>query len=108
MTMLNKTWKKAKLCYMDTGSFIVYIKTEGIYADVFADDIEARFDISNYELDRQLPKGKNEKVIGLMKDELGEKIMKRSAASRKQRRSIRHKKMRHQEKTYFGRLRKIV
>ena len=33
------------------------------------------FDTSNYELDRWLPRGKNEKVIGLMKDELGGKIM---------------------------------
>ena len=31
------------------------------------------FDTSNYELGRPLPKGKNEKVIGLMKDEWGEK-----------------------------------
>ena len=33
------------------------------------------FDTSNYEFDRPLPKGKNKKVIGLMKDELGGKIM---------------------------------
>ena len=30
---------------------------------------------SNYQLDRPLPKGKNEKVIGLIKDELGKKVM---------------------------------
>ena len=40
---------------MNTGSFIVYIKTEDIYADI-AKDIEARFDTSKYELDRPLPK----------------------------------------------------
>ena len=34
-----------------------------------------KFDISNYELGRPLPKGKNEKVIGLMKDELSGKTM---------------------------------
>ena len=32
-------------------------------------------DTSNYELDRSLSKGKNKKVIGLMKDELCVKIM---------------------------------
>ena len=40
-----------------------------------AEDVETRFDASNYELDRPLSKGKNKKVIGLMKDELGGKIM---------------------------------
>ena len=34
-----------------------------------------RFDTSNYELDKPLPKEKNKKVIGLMKDELGRKTM---------------------------------
>ena len=37
--------------------------------------IEARFHTSNYELDKTLPKGKDKKVIGLMQDELGGKIM---------------------------------
>ena len=37
--------------------FIVYIKTDGIYKDI-AEDVETRFDTSNYELDRSLPKGK--------------------------------------------------
>ena len=49
---------------------IVYIKADYIYKDI-AQDVETRFDTSNYELDRPLPKGKNKKVIGLMKDELG-------------------------------------
>ena len=40
-----------------------------------AEDVETRFDTSNYELDRLLPKGKNKKVIGLMKDELGGETM---------------------------------
>ena len=54
--------------------FIVYIKTDNIYKDI-TEDVESRFDTSNYELDRPLPKGKYKKVIGLMKDELGGKIM---------------------------------
>ena len=33
------------------------------------------FNTSNYGLDRSLPKGENEKVIGLFKDKLGGKTM---------------------------------
>ena len=60
---------------MDTDSFIVYIKTDDIYKYI-AEDVETRFDTSNYEIDRLLATGKNKKVIGLMKDELGGKIVK--------------------------------
>ena len=63
-----------KLCFMDTDSFIMNIKTEDFYKDV-ANDVERRFDTSNYEVDRPLPTGKNKKVIGLMKDELGGRII---------------------------------
>ena len=68
--------KKAKLCYMDTGSFVVYIRTDDLYKDI-AEDVETRFVFSICELDRPLPKGKNKKVTGLIKDELGGKIMKK-------------------------------
>ena len=63
-----------KLCYMDTDGFIMHIKTKDFYKDI-AYDVEKRFDTSNYEVNRPLPTGKNKKVIGLMKDELGGKIM---------------------------------
>ena len=65
-----------KLCYMDTDSFGYHIKTEDFYADI-ADDVEERFDMRKYDKEdaRPLPIGKNKKVIGLMKDELGGKIM---------------------------------
>ena len=36
-------------------------------------DVENRFDTSNHEVNRPLPMGKNKKVIGLMRDELGGK-----------------------------------
>ena len=49
--------EKTKLCFMDTDSSIVYIKTDDIYKDI-AEDVETRFDTSNYELHRPLPKGK--------------------------------------------------
>ena len=63
-----------KLCYMDTDSFVMNIKTEDFYKDI-ANDVEKRFDTSNYEVNRPLSTGKNKKVIGLMKDELGGKII---------------------------------
>ena len=66
---------KLKLCYMDTDSLIYSIRTEDFYRDIAEDD-EARFDTSGYVSDRPLPIGKNKKVIGLMKDELGGEIMK--------------------------------
>ena len=59
-----------KLCYMDTDSLIMNVKTKDFYKDI-AQDVEERFDTSNYDVDRPLPKGKNKEVIGLMKDELG-------------------------------------
>ena len=58
--------------YRDT-VFIVYIK-QMIFISI-AEDVEIIFDTSNYELDRPLPEEKNKKAIGLMKDELGGKIM---------------------------------
>ena len=63
-----------KLCCMDTDSFIMNIKTNDFYEDI-ASEFENRFDTSNYEVNRPLPTGKNKKVIGLMKDELGGKII---------------------------------
>ena len=59
----------ARLYYVDTGSFIINIKTEDFYEDI-ANDVEKGSDTSNYEVNRPLPKGKNKKVIQLMKDEL--------------------------------------
>ena len=52
-----------KLCYMDTDSFIMNIKTEDFYKDI-SNDVEKRFDTSNFEVDRALSTGKNKKVIG--------------------------------------------
>ena len=72
--MKPKYSNDVKLCYMDTDSFVINIKTEDFYKDI-ANDVEKRFDTSNYEVDRPLPTGKNKKVIGLMKDELGGRIM---------------------------------
>ena len=68
--MKPKYGNDVKLCYMDTDSFVMNIKTKVFYKYI-ANDVEKRFDTSNYEVDRPLPTGKNKKAIGLMKDELG-------------------------------------
>ena len=72
--MKPKYGNRTKLCYMDTDSFIMSIKTNDFYKDI-ANDVEKRFDTSNYECDRPLPIGKNKKVVELMKDELGGEII---------------------------------
>ena len=66
--------ENAKLCYMDTDIFVIHLKTDDIYKDI-AEDVETRFDTSNFELERPLPKGQNKKVIRLIKDESGGKVM---------------------------------
>ena len=70
-----KYGEKAKLCYMDTDSFIADIKTNDIYKDI-EEHVQTRFDTSNYELKRQLSKGKIKRGIGVMEDELGAKSSK--------------------------------
>ena len=66
---------KAKLCYMDTDSCIVQIKTEGFYRDI-ANDVEKWFDTSNYDKDdkRLLLTGRNKKNMFYLKINQGEKL----------------------------------
>ena len=66
--------ENAIFCYMGKGSFIVHVKADDIYKDI-AEDVDKTFYISNYEIDRPLPVGKNEQVIGLMKYKLGGQII---------------------------------
>ena len=72
--MKPKYDNNVKLCYMDTDSFIMDIKANDFYKDI-AKDVKNRFDTSNYEVNRPLGMGKNKKVIRLMKEELGGKII---------------------------------
>ena len=78
-----KCGDKEKLCYTDTDSFIIHIITEDCFEDI-SNDVEKWYDTSNYnENDRRpLPIGKNKKVIGLFKNELGGRIMKEFCALR--------------------------
>ena len=66
---------------MDTGSFVIHIKTEDFYEDI-ANDVKEWFDTSNYDNNRPISIGKTKKVIGLFKYELGGKIMKEFVALR--------------------------
>ena len=84
-TLMYKFWydyikpkyeDRAKLCYTDTDSFIIHIITEDFFEDI-SNDVEKWFDTSNYDKNDKipLPIGKNKKVPGLFKDELGGKII---------------------------------
>ena len=59
-----KYGNKVKLCYTDTDSLILHIKTDDFYEDI-NNDVEEWFDTSNYEIDRLLiMTNKNKKVLG--------------------------------------------
>ena len=64
-----KYQEKAKLCYMNTDSFIIHIETEDFYKDI-AEDIKKWFDTSGYNKKekRPLPMGISKKVISMFKD----------------------------------------
>lgn len=64
-----------KLKYTDTDAFIYHIKTEDVFNDIKT-DLEYMFDTSNFKRDNPYGiKLANEKVLGLMKDEVGGKII---------------------------------
>ena len=65
--MKPKYGNRIRLCYMDTDSFIMHIKTEDFYEDI-AKDVEKKYDTPNYTVERPLPMGLNKKVISMMKD----------------------------------------
>ena len=50
--------EKVKLCYMHTDRFFVHVRTDDVYKDI-AEDVEKRFNTSNFDVDRLLPMGKN-------------------------------------------------
>ena len=85
-TLMYKFWydyikpkygDKARLCYMDTDSFIMLVQTHDFYIDI-SNDVERWFDTSNFDENdnRPLEIGKSKKVIGKFKDEIGRKIIK--------------------------------
>ena len=74
---------KARLCYTDTDSFIMHIKTDDFYKDI-NNDVDKWFDTSNYDKNdnRPLEIGKKKKVLGKFKDEIGGTIMRKFVALR--------------------------
>ena len=64
------------ILYTDTDSFTIYIKTKDFFEDI-SNDVAKWFDTPNYNKKDKipLPIGKNKKVPGLFKDELGGKII---------------------------------
>ena len=73
----------AKLCYMDTNSFVINIFNEDFFENI-NNDVESWLDTFNYDQNDKKPllMGVNKKVIGMFKDELGGKIMKEFCAVR--------------------------
>ena len=74
--MVPKYSDRQKLCYNDTDRFIYHIKTKDFCSDI-SGGVKERFDTRGYDKEdaRPLLIGLDKKVIGLMKDELGGKIM---------------------------------
>ena len=74
--IMPKYGDKAKLCYTDTESFVISITSDDFFEDI-SNDVERWFNTSNCDKNdkRPLPLGKNKKVPGLFKDDLGGKIM---------------------------------
>ena len=84
-TLMYKFWydyfkpkygDKAKLCYTDTDSFIIYIIIEDFFEDI-SNDVEVWYNTSNYDENDKRPLliAKNKKVVGLFKDKLGGRIL---------------------------------
>ena len=59
-----KYGENVKLCYSDTDSIIVHVKTDHVHKDI-AEDV----DTLNYEVDKPWAKGKSENVIGIIKSQ---------------------------------------
>ena len=55
---------KAKLLFTDTDSLCYHIKTDNIYADIYAD--REQYDLSNYPEDSPYYDDTNEKVLGML------------------------------------------
>ena len=73
---MKKKFKRMKLLFTDTDSLCYELETDDFFKDISA-DVENKFDTSNFEKDHKsgIFYAKNKKVIGMMKDEAGGKII---------------------------------
>ena len=73
--ILNNRYKlnESRLCFSDTDSLLLEIKTEDIYKDMEID--KEMYDFSNYPKDHFFFSNSNKKVLGKMKDELASESM---------------------------------
>ena len=71
-----KFGENAKLSFTDTDSLCYETQTDDFFKDI-SKDVDQKFDTSNYPKDHKsgISTGKNKKVIGMMKDEAGGKII---------------------------------
>ena len=74
--MKPKYHEKAKLLFTDTDSLCYEIQTDDFFQDISA-DVKEKFETSNFPKihPSNIPTGINKKVIGMMKDEAGGKII---------------------------------
>ena len=72
-----KFGENAILLFTDTDSLCYETQTDDFFKDI-SKDADQKFNTSNYPKDHKsgIPTGKNKKVIGMMKDEAGGKIIK--------------------------------
>ena len=68
---LKKYNDKVELIYTDTDSFVIQVKTDDIYKDMF----ENIYDFSEYPTDHANYNIENKKVLGKFKDELNGKMI---------------------------------
>ena len=66
---------KTKLCYTDTDSFVAHIKTEDFLKIFLMMLRDGLIHLTMIKMTLPVPVGKNKKVPGLFKDELGGKII---------------------------------
>ena len=73
--IIENCGKGVHLRLINTDSFIMYNKTEDFYKDI-AIEVKKRFDTSNYKVDSPLEMGEKQKVLNMMKNQLGVVLMK--------------------------------